>query len=285
VPGLPDETAMGAVTLDVADIDTVRAYYERVIGLREVESAQEGVSLGPAGGPPLVRLVSRPDATPRPRRSTGLFHLAILVPDRPALGRTLRRIAEAGAGLTGASDHLVSEALYMRDPEGNGIELYRDRSREDWPRDADGQYDLATLPLDLRDIVSEPGAEAADAEMAQGTRMGHVHLQVSDIPRTRALYEGVLGWDVMADKIPQALFMSAGGYHHHLGCNAWESAGAPPPPEGSAGLRRFDVLLPDADAVAEVAGRASDAGAPVGDDEAGTLVTDPDGNRMLLRAA
>jgi catechol 2,3-dioxygenase len=285
VPELPAETSMGAVTLVVVDLDTQRAYYERVIGLREVASPEEGLSLGAPGGPPLVRLVHRPDATPRPLRSTGLFHLAIVVPDRPALGRTLRRVVEAGGGLTGASDHLVSEALYLRDPEGNGIELYRDRPRDTWPKDSNGNYELVTLPLDLRDIVAEPGAEHADAAMPEGTHMGHVHLQVSDIPRTRALYEGVLGWDVMADQVPQALFMSAGGYHHHLGANAWESAGAPPPPKGSTGMRSFEVLLPDAAAVDEVAGRASDAGAPVQPDGERTLVTDSDGNRMLLRPA
>ena len=183
--------------------------------------------LGPAGGEPLIELVSAPDAPRAPSFSTGLFHLAILVPDRAELARSLQRLAGAGWRLTGASDHLVSEALYLRDPEGNGIEIYRDRPREEWRRDGD-ELAMATLPLDLESVLGELEQDEAPANgMPAGTTMGHVHLQVADIPPVEGFYNGALGLDVMVRSYPGALFLAAGGYHHHLGLNTWQSQGAP----------------------------------------------------------
>jgi catechol 2,3-dioxygenase len=280
---IPPETHIGKVRLRVADVDDLTAFYERVIGLRAVERDGGLVRLGTEGGEPLLELVSAPDAPPAPGFSTGLFHLAILVPDRAELARALRRIAETGWRLTGASDHLVSEALYLQDPEGNGIEIYRDRPRDQWNRD-NGEIRMATLPLDLDGILAElDSGEEAPNGMSAGTTMGHVHLQVADIPAAEDFYNGALGLDVMVRSYPGALFLSAGGYHHHLGVNTWQSQGAPPPPEGALGLDRYELVLPSEASVDEAAAALGEHGDPVRLEE-GVLATDPSGNRVLLTA-
>jgi catechol 2,3-dioxygenase len=280
---IPPDTAIGKVRLRVADIDDLAAFYERVIGLRAVERDGELVRLGPEGGEPLIELVPAPGAPAPPSFSTGLFHLAVLVPDGAELARSLRRVAEAGWRLTGASDHLVSEALYLQDPEGNGIEIYRDRPREQWNHD-NGELRMATLPLDLQSILDELESSEQDPNgMAPGTKIGHVHLRVADIPAAEGFYNGRLGLDVMVRSYPGALFLAAGGYHHHLGLNTWQSAGAPPPPEGALGLDRYELVLPDDGAVDAAAERLGESGDPERLEE-GVLATDPSGNRVLLRA-
>src|SRR5690242_6744305 len=196
------------------------------MGLRSVTQDGDVVRLAAEpDAPALVELVGRPDAPVRPPRSTGLFHLAVLVPSRLELARALRRVAAAGWRFTGASDHLVSEALYLHDPEGNGIEIYRDRPREEW-RYEGGELQMATIPLDLEGVVGElPSDEETDAGMPSGTRIGHVHLNVSDLGPAEEYYEHRLGFDVVVRSYPGALFVSAGGYHHHIGMNTWTSAG------------------------------------------------------------
>ena len=277
------DTHIGRVRLRVADVDALTAFYERVVGLSSVERDGDVARLGPEGGDPLIELVSAPGAPPAPSFSTGLFHLAILVPDRAELARSLRRVAGAGWRLTGASDHLVSEALYLRDPEGNGIEIYRDRPRDQWNRD-NGELRMATLPLDLQGLLDElPDEGEAANGMPAATTMGHVHLQVANIPAAEGFYNGALGLDVMVRSYPGALFLAAGGYHHHLGLNTWQSEGAPPPPEGALGLDRYELVLPDAGEVDAAAERLGESGDPVRVEE-GVLATDPSGNRVLLTA-
>jgi len=280
---IPPDTAIGKVRLRVADLDDLTTFYERVIGLRAVERDNGVARLAPEGGEPLVELVSAPDAPPAPSFSTGLFHLAVLVPDRAELARSLQRVAGAGWRLTGASDHLLSEALYLQDPEGNGIEIYRDRPRDQWGEDG-GELRMATLPLDLEGVLGELGSGDPPADgMPAGTTIGHVHLQVADIPAAEGFYNGALGLDVMVRSYPGALFLAAGGYHHHLGVNTWQSQGAPPPPDGALGLDRYELVLPDAAARDDAAERLADAGDPVRLGE-GVLATDPSGNRVLLTA-
>src|ERR671910_459136 len=280
---IPPDTSIGKVRLRVADLNDLTTFYERVIGLEAVDRGGDVTRLGAAQGEPLVELVGAPDAPPAPSFSTGLFHLAILVPDRAELARSLQRVAGAGWRLTGASDHLVSEALYLQDPEGNGIEIYRDRPREEWRRNG-GELAMATLPLDLEGVLGEldQGERHGDG-MPSGTTMGHVHLQVADIPAAEGFYNCALGLDVMVRSYPGALFLSAGGYHHHLGLNTWQSQGAPPPPDGSLGLDRYELVLPDAAARDDAAARLAQAGDPVRLEE-GVLATDPSGNRVLLTA-
>ena len=277
---LPADTRLGAIRLRVGDVERLRDFYETTIGLRTLGVADGLTSLG-ANGTVLVELVSDPDAPSRPARSTGLFHLALLVPTRADLARTLRRVAGSGWPLSGASDHLVSEALYLSDPEGNGIELYRDRSRDQWPVGGD-TVEMATLPLDLDDLLAEPGGEVADDAMPAGTILGHVHLQVADLGDAEAFWVDALGLDVTVRGYPGALFTSAGGYHHHVGLNTWAGVGAPSPPPDARGLVRFEVVLPDEADVAEAAQRLSRMGATervVG----GVLAADPSGNAVFVR--
>lgn len=276
-------TSMGAVRLTVGDLDRARDFYRDAIGLSELAASDGIVRMGtrdPADGA-LVELVGDPDAPPRPRGTSGLFHLAILVPSRPDLARALQRVAEAGWRLSGASDHLVSEALYTSDPEGNGIELYRDRSRDEWPV-RDGVLQMDTLPLDLDGVLGELRREDANAGMPPGTRIGHVHLNIGDLAAAEAFYSGALGFDVTVRGYPGALFVSAGGYHHHLGLNTWAGEGAPPPPSGSRGLREFEIILPSADAVAAEEDRLREAGFEPEREGQRVRATDPSGNAVVL---
>jgi catechol 2,3-dioxygenase len=278
---IPPGTSIGTVRLRVADIDALSEFYERVVGLRGVERDGDLARLGPEGGEPLVELMSSPTAPPPPGFSTGLFHMAILVPDRAELARSLRRVVEQGWRLTGASDHLVSEALYLEDPEGNGIEIYRDRPREEWGHAENGELRMATLPLDLDAVMAEGSGDEAPNGVPAGTTMGHVHLRVADIPAAEGFYSGALGLEVMVRSYPGALFVAAGGYHHHIGLNTWQSEGAPAPPEGALGLDRYELVLPDADERDAAAARVGQTGDPVHTDD-GVLARDPAGNHLLL---
>ena len=280
---LPADTSIGTVRLVVADLDRVADFYRDTIGLTEVERAGDIVRLGVTPGQPLVELVARPDAPARSPRDTGLFHQAILVPSRAELARAVERVARAGWRFTGASDHLVSEALYLDDPEGNGIEIYRDRPRDEWQY-RNGELQMATIPLDLQSVLGE----LSDAGQPQptapaGTRIGHVHLQVSDLAEAERLYSGVLGFDVMVRGYPGALFVSAGGYHHHIGINTWHSLGAGPPAPGAIGLRSFEIKLPNQEELDRMLARVRDAGIDIEDLAAGSLIRDPSGNGVLLR--
>jgi catechol 2,3-dioxygenase len=279
---LPDDTRLGAIRLRAGDVGLLRDFYERVVGLRAV-SSENGVTTLAADDVPLVELVSDPDAPVRPPGTTGLFHLALLVPMRTDLAHALRRVFEAGWHLSGASDHLVSEALYLSDPEGNGIELYRDRPRDEWPRDA-GEVAMATLPLDLEGLLAEPGGDADAPAMPAETVLGHVHLQVSDLDAAARFWVDALGLDVTASLYPGALFVSAGGYHHHVGLNTWAGIGAPRPPVGARGLDRFELVLPDTESYAAARERLS-AAAEVRDLDGRAVVEDPSGNSMLLVAS
>ena len=276
---LPADARIGAVSLNVADLEGAASFYERALGLTPLEGGPGVVRLG-AGSEPLVELVSSPDAPARPPGTTGLFHLALLVPDRPSLADALRRVAAADWRFTGASDHLVSEALYLRDPEGNGIEIYRDRPRSEWPY-ADGQLQMDSLALDLADLLTEEQDGAGG--MPERTTIGHVHLNVADLDASERFYAGLAGFDVTVRGYPGALFVAAGDYHHHIGLNTWAGEGAPAPPQGALGLRHFELVVPTAAAVDGAAAALAEAGPEPA--ERGVLVGDPAGNQMLVRAA
>jgi catechol 2,3-dioxygenase len=278
------DTSMGRVRLTVSDVDRSQAFYERAIGLRPTELEDGAVALGVDGEPPLIELRGDPTAPSLDPRAPGLFHLAILLPDRAELAMALARLAQARVPLSGASDHLVSEALYLSDPDGNGIEIYRDRPRDEW-HFRDGDLQMATLPLDLDSLIGELSGRTEVTPLAPGgTRMGHVHLQVSDLDEAERFYNGALGFDVMVRGYPGALFVSAGGYHHHLGLNTWHSAGSPPAAPGAIGLGSFEIVLPNAEELDRVLARARAAGIETHDRPDGSLVHDPFGNGVLLRA-
>ncbi len=287
----PSSLTLGPIRLAVADLAGAAAFYERAIGLRRLAGEDAAVRLGTGGDAALVELIPDASAPPRARRSSGLFHLALLVPDRRALAQALLRVVVGGGALTGASDHLVSEALYLNDPEGNGIELYRDRPRADWRRDERGELAMATLPLDLDDLLAElPAAErdpqaAAGTEMPPGTTLGHVHLQVADLAAAEAFYAGALGFDVTVRGYPGALFVAADGYHHHVGLNTWSSAGGPPADPAARGLRDVAIRYPSAAARDAVAARVADAGYALRADGEERIATDPFGIAVRLTTA
>ncbi len=276
-------TVIGGVHLRASDLDRSLAFYTGVLGLDVLHRAGDRASLG-AGERALVDLRAVPGAVRRPRRSTGLYHFALLVPERADLGHALGRVLAARWPLQGAADHGVSEALYLADPDGIGIEIYRDRPRAEWPM-SDGRLAMVTEPLDLRPLLdaSQAGGEVP-ARIPAGTRMGHVHLQVRDLDEAGAFYHGALGFDVIQRMAPGALFVSAGGYHHHVGLNTWGVAGAPAQPENAPGLDYFRVVLPDPtalEAARDALARAGAAGEPLA---GGWLVRDPSSNAALLTA-
>ncbi len=278
-------TKLGTVHLTVHDLSRSRAFYESAIGLSASDLDDGSVAMSVAGERPLVILHGDASAPALDRRATGLFHLAILMPTRRDLAVALARLAQVRWPLEGASDHLVSEALYLSDPDGHGIEIYRDRPREEWPQ-RDGTIEMATLPLDLNRLVADlHEGEELSALMPAGTVIGHVHLQVAELAEIEGFYNGVLGFDVIVRTYPGALFVSAGGYHHHVGLNVWNSRGGSPPAQGAVGLRWYEVLLPDADALGAVLSRVTTAGLAVQAVGDGSLVRDPSGNGVLLRTA
>lgn len=269
-------TELGPLALTVSELGRSLTYYTQAIGLTILEQRAGEATLG-VGGVPLLTLTEQPGATPWPRggRSyTGLYHFAILVPERADLGRWLRNWLEHGLPLPGQGDHNVSEALYLEDPDGHGIEVYRDRPRDEWEW-VDGQVRMASDPVDLQGLLDE--AERAGlpwSGLPDGTRIGHIHLQVGDIAQARAFYSDVLGFDVMME-MPTALFMSAGSYHHHIGANVWHSRGASAAPDDSVRLRSFTIVLADASALEALIARFAAAGTPWEQDGATVSLLDP----------
>jgi catechol 2,3-dioxygenase len=274
---------MGAVHVTVSDLERSLGYYGDSVGLSVLEQWAGFASLG-AGEVELLGLVEEQGARPASRH-TGLYHFALRVPERVDLARWLAHAARDRVQLLGMSDHFVSEAIYLTDPDGHGIEIYHDRPRVVWEGLVGSR--MTTDPLDVADLMGElddPATEPFDG-LPAGTDMGHVHLQVADVAATIDFYRDVLGFDVMAELFGSAAFLAAGGYHHHVGANTWHSLGAAPPPPGTAALRYATIVLPDAAERDRVAARVADAG---GEPEAlddGVLVRDPSGIRLLLAAS
>ena len=278
---LPAATRLGHVALQVADLERSLAYYQRVLGLHVLHRADGTAMLGTqAGHTALVHLTHQPGANPSPQHARlGLYHFAILLPDRAALGRFVTHLADIGAQ-AGASDHLVSEALYLRDPDGLGIEVYADRPKTSWKR-VDRQVRMSSDPLDLADLVRAAGGELWTG-MPDGTVMGHVHLHVGDLEQAAAFYHGALGLDKMVWDYPGALFLAAGGYHHHLGLNTWAGARAPRPTDADARLLEWRIVLPSPADVQRAAASLSAAGYSVAAEGNDCVATDPWDTRVRL---
>jgi catechol 2,3-dioxygenase len=285
-------TSLGPVHLTVADLARSIAYYERAVGLTLLDGRLGGTSTSPTGrravlgvgARALLMLVEQPGARPV-THSTGLYHFALLVPQRVDLARWLAHAAHERVALVGLSDHFVSEAIYLSDPDGHGIEIYRDRPRTDWEGQVAAR--MTTQPLDVEHLLAElPDRQAPDFRgLPGGTVMGHVHLKVAAIPQAIAFYRDVLGFALMAALGDHAAFLSAGGYHHHIGANTWESAGASPPPAGAAALRHATIVLPDETEHERVLARCSAHGYELRAGDDGPLVHDPSGNALLLSVA
>ncbi|HEY8582139.1 MAG TPA: VOC family protein [Capillimicrobium sp.] len=279
-PGLPAALRLGAVELTVAQLDRAVAWYQRALGLRVHRHDADTAELGD-GAEALV--VLREDAQARPAgRHAGLYHYALLYPSREELARAALRLAATRTPIQGASDHRTHEAIYLPDADGNGIELAADRPREQWPESLG--YDRGPARLDLDGLVDAVAGEEPRAHVADGLRMGHLHLHVGDIADALSFYRDVVGFEPQAD-LGTAAFVSAGGYHHHLGVNVWQGKGVGPAPEHTVGLRHWTVRLPGADDVAAVRARVERAGLAVEERPGGFLVRDPWQTALLVVAA
>jgi catechol 2,3-dioxygenase len=266
-----------AVHLAVADLARSAEFYEHALGLPVLTRDENRVELHPTlpDGHAALVLTQIPAPTPLPPAATGLYHVAWLHPTRADLAATVRRVAESGWRFEGASDHGVSEALYLSDPDGLGIEIYADRPRDRWELAPDGEVRMYTLPLDLDDLLAQSSADPPE-RIAPGTFVGHVHLKVADVPRTEAFYTDALGFEERA-RLPSAAFVAAGGYHHHVGLNSWQSQGAGPAPDTAPGLRRVEFELAALDDLERALGEQACVD--------GTLaVRDPDGELLSFLA-
>lgn len=275
------QTTVGAVHLTVSEMERSLAYYREAVGLEVLDRGDRRASLG-AGGRELLVLAEQPGAQ-LAAGYTGLYHFALLVPRRADLAGWLAHAVRDRVALVGLSDHFVSEALYLSDPDGHGIEIYWDRPREVWEGRVSER--MTTFPLDVDNLLAvlddDPRSQPFDG-LPPDTVMGHVHLKVAEIDATVAFYRDLLGFSLMAQLGASAAFLSAGGYHHHLGANTWESAGAPAPPPGSAALRHATILLPDAAERDRLLGRVEHSGRAVEESAEGPVVHDPSGNALVL---
>lgn len=281
---LPDATQLGPVRLQVAQVERSLAFYRQVLGLRVVARDGGHAALAPQGvGTVLLELHECAGARPVRRGTLGLFHFAILLPTRAALGRFLRHVASLGVRV-GVGDHLVSEALYLDDPDGLGIEVYADRPRSQWQREGRA-LQMATDPVDVDGLLAEAGDSPWEG-MPAGTRMGHVHLHVGSLAEAERFYHAALGFDVMTRGYPGALFLGAGGYHHHVGTNTWAGAGAVPAVAEDARLLSWTIQLPSAAAVHVVAQRLAAAGVAVETVGPGAVIArDPWGTAVRVETA
>lgn len=275
---------VGTVTLKVADLQRSLAFYTGVIGLKVLEQTGQSARLG-AGNRPILNLEAIPGARVQPANTTGLYHAAILLPDRHALAVKITQLRAINQPL-GFADHLVSEAFYLSDPDGNGLELYRDRPRSEWKWNHQ-MVQMATDSIDFFSFfaeVQEDDPALANIALPAGTKLGHMHLRVADIALAEKFYHEVLGFDITA-RMSNALFISAGGYHHHIGMNNWESRGGLPPLEPSAGLREFSVRLPDQTELDRLVQQVRAAGVAVESSPTSAVVRDPFQNQIRFTLA
>jgi catechol 2,3-dioxygenase len=276
-PALPAALRLGAVSLTVAQLDRSVGWYQRALGLR-VHSHDVAVARLGDSRETLVVLHEDPQARPAGRHA-GLYHYALLYPTREELARAALRLAATSTPIDGASDHRTHEAIYLSDPDGNGIELAADRPRDAWPRDLG--YARGPAPLDFEALMETIAGEAPAEQVGDGLRMGHLHLHVGDVEQGLGFYRDVLGFELQAN-LGTAAFVSAGGYHHHLGFNVWRGRGVGPAPAHTAGLRHWTIVLPAAADVAAVRDRVERAGASAEAHERGFAVRDPWGTAVAI---
>lgn len=277
----PPHSYVGHVHLVVEDLERSLTFYQEIIGLQVLKQAEKEAELTADGKTTLVTIEQPDNVTPKQHNRTGLYHLALLLPERFDLANVLLHLLQTGYPLQGASDHLVSEAIYLADPDGNGIEIYWDRPAETWKWDGP-EVVMATDPLQAQDLMAK--AKGSDwVGLPSGTIMGHIHLQVSDLDKAENFYCKALGFDLVNSKYGQsARFVSSGGYHHHIGLNTWHSAGAPPRSENSVGLKLFSLVLPSEEARKNAVHELRQLGEPVSEENGVVLAKDPSGNHIQL---
>lgn len=272
-------THVNHVHLHVQDLERSLRYYQDVIGLKVLTQTGHTAALTADGKSALVTLEQPADVVAKPQRTTGLYHFALLLPSREDLAQIVLHFAALGIPL-GSADHLVSEALYLNDPDGNGIEIYRDREPSEWDW-RNEEVNMTTDPLDFRGLLA--GVEQQPWQgLPAGTIMGHIHLHVARLDMAEKFYTDGLGFDVVNRYGGQALFLSTGRYHHHIGLNTWNGVGAPTPPDNSAGLRFYTMVYPDQAAISEVIKRLEAMGANVTEQDGHHETADPSGNRIRL---
>lgn len=277
-------THIGAVHLVTAHMPQQVLFYTSGIGLKLLKQEDKTAVLGASPERPLLTLTWNPSAR-RQNGTTGLYHMAIRVPDRYELARTLAHLAQAGAEFEGVADHLVSESFYLKDFDGNGIEIYRDRPAMEWPRDSLGQLKMDTKPLDIDNLIGELMDKPSNWEgIHPGTDMGHVHLYVSTLGESQRFYTEIIGLELMQKLDTTAAFLSANGYHHHVAINTWLGEGAPSPDNDASGLRWFELFLPDKDALDAIKSRTKASGLKTKKQDGGFLLRDPSGNGILIKA-
>jgi catechol 2,3-dioxygenase len=272
-------TYVGRVNLKVRDLDRALRFYREVIGFKVLAQTGNTAALTADGKTALVTLERPDDALPKREGTTGLYHFALLLPTRADLARIVMHFARIGLRF-GHSDHLVSEALYLSDPDGNGIEVCRDREPSEWTWRR-GEVEMAVDPLDFRDLLTAADERPWDG-LPAGTLMGHIHLHVSELGPAERFYADGLGFRVVNRFGAQALFLSTGGYHHHIGLNTWNGVGAPRPAENSVGLRSFTLVYPDEAARKRAVANLRNQGVDVAEEDGAYAASDPSGNRVLL---
>ena len=278
---LPPETTLGRVSFKVRDLGAMVAFYTTVLGMEVIEQRDDEALLG-AGGSVLLQLTKVPNAVSPADNNTGLYHAAFLLPSRADLARFVRNMSENEVRF-GYSDHLVSEAFYLNDIEGNGLEVYRDRPRSEWQWQ-NGQVAMANAEIDFTSFFAEIANDPTWRGMPAGSRLGHMHLKIGDVARAEAFYHTLFGFDVVAN-MGSALFVSAGGYHHHLGLNVWHSRNGRPTPANATGLDFFEVVLPTVEAREALVARLRDAGTTLSEHDGAPVAHDPWDNRIVLVVA
>lgn len=275
-------TTIGHVHLTVSSLERSKQFYCEIIGFQILRQNESSATLTADGVTPLVVLEERKDAVRKPRRTMGLYHFAILVPDRASLANTLFHLLQKGYPLQGASDHQFSEALYLADPDGNGIEIYADRSRQTWEKGENGEYKAVTTPLDVKELLAEANA-ASYKGLPSETRIGHVHLHVARIQEAERFYNEGLGFGTTLKIDDHAIFVAAGGYHHHIGLNTRAGVGAPKPPENAVGLYLFSIILPNEEEREKIIRRLKAIGVSIELKSGNVFVKDYSGNQIQLK--
>ncbi|NEU32214.1 VOC family protein [bacterium LRH843] len=271
---------VGQVNLKVQNLERAIEFYQKIIGFKVLEQTERKADLTADGKTVLLSIEQPDNVLPKQGRTTGLYHFAILLPKRSDLAEIVQHFVEVGMRL-GSADHLVSEALYLSDPDGNGIEIYVDRDPSEWDWN-NGEVAMTTDPLNFPDLLSGV-KEQSWKGLPADTVMGHIHLHVSELKKTEEFYTKGLGFEVVNRFGPQALFISDGKYHHHIGLNTWNGIGAPAPSPQSVGLESFTLILPSEEKRNEIIAQLKDIGASFTDEKGSVIATDPSGNRIQLR--
>ena len=273
---------IGAVHFNVSHLERAVYFYEEALGFKTISTFDRGVVLGSMDDQPLIVLYSVNNPPPR-KKTTGLYHLAIRLPGREDLARLIYHLVNNQVEISGVADHGVSEAVYLTGPDEIGIELTCDRDMDEWPIDEEGQLDMGTEELDLDDLMMQlQGKSKKWIGLPAGTVIGHVHLKVAELAETLQFYTR-LGFQLIQEYEEDALFFASGPYHHHIGANIWESAGADPLPPDSAGLNYFEILAEDKPLLKQIQANLNEAGIVFENNESGLLVSDPNGIRMVIK--